>query len=139
KRSTTTPVFSPPRAARPKRATGRRAFSRRSRRCRHTCDAASGRGSEKPTRCSSACHAQPLSDTSALTGLACPLLPSAPYPYRLEEDRMADDRDRQNPEESDEIGRAADEDVNAATNEDDEFEDTDEELEDDEDADEEGK
>jgi hypothetical protein len=38
---------------------------------------------------------------------------------------MADDRDRQNPEESDEIGRAANEDVNATTDDADEFDDTD--------------
>ena len=41
---------------------------------------------------------------------------------------MADDRDRQVPEENDEIGRAADEDVNAtaADDADDEFDDDDE-------------
>jgi len=41
---------------------------------------------------------------------------------------MADDRDRQNPEESDEIGRAADEDVNATPTEDD-LDDTDDDVE----------
>jgi len=50
---------------------------------------------------------------------------------------MADDRDRQVPEENDEIGRAADEDVNAtaADDEDDEFDDeADEETDEEEDV-----
>jgi hypothetical protein len=46
---------------------------------------------------------------------------------------MADDRDRQAPEETDEIGRAKDEDIDPA---DDEFEDDDENTDEDEDVDE---
>ena len=44
---------------------------------------------------------------------------------------MADDRDRQNQEDSDEIGRAPNEDPAAAT-EDDEFEETDDDTDEDE-------
>jgi len=40
---------------------------------------------------------------------------------------MAEDRDRQNSEETDEIGRAHDEDVTATTDEEDEFDDVDDE------------
>ena len=50
---------------------------------------------------------------------------------------MADDRDRKNPEEkkpeqNEEIGRAPDEDVNVAGDEDDEFDDDDEDADEDE-------
>ena len=48
---------------------------------------------------------------------------------------MADDRDRQNPEETDEIGRARDEDVSATSNEG-EFDDVDDDTEEDEDVEE---
>ena len=52
---------------------------------------------------------------------------------------MAEDRDRQNSEETDEIGRAHDEDVTATADEDDEFDDVDDEDAEEDEAVEEGK
>jgi hypothetical protein len=62
-------------------------------------------------------------------GIALAGLTAEPCPH--EEDSMADDRERQNTEENDEIGRAAEEDINAAAD-DDEFEEDDLDEEDEE-------